>query len=302
MKMNLVRYFCLSSLVVLLLSLYSCSDSVTSVTNYTPVYGESAVFTSDGKHLMYYNWENENENGTYLLDMDGFTGSNKRKIGNFGWYSFSADNQWVFYNIGGDSYKKRIEGDTASVRLTTNMGISIQSWSKDCEFGAYVSGEGSPSGLPFTWKMKSNGTQRKRLTYAPTEGEISHPSWFPDGIRLGVIRYYASSGFYEGQIAIIDTNGNSVAKLTNDNKFKRNLQVSPDGNYLAYQTDVASGTICVIKANGTGLQTITSGHSSKPTWSADSKFIIYTNTQISGEYPLWYVSIDGIINGPLSIK
>jgi Tol biopolymer transport system component len=302
MKMNLFRYFYIPSLFIILVSISSCNNSISPVTNSGPVYGENAVFSSDGRHMVYFDWKSESENGTYLLDMDGFVGSNKRKIGYLGWYSFSPDNQWVFYNIGGDSFKKRIEGDTAAIRLTTNMGIAIESWSKDCEWGAYVSGEGSPSNLPFTWKMKFDGTRRKRLTYAPTEGEISNPSWFPDGIRLGVIRSYATGEYDAPQIAIIDTNGNSVAQLTNDSEFKRNIKVSPDGNYVAYEFDRDFGTICIVKADGTGLKVLTSGHSSTPTWSADSQFVIYTNTQTSNEDPLWYASIDGLFIGPLNLK
>lgn len=298
----MLKSLCVSAFLAISVLFYSCNNVVTPVTtNYNPVYGNRAVFSPDGRHLIYTNWESEAENGTYLLDMNELTGTNKRKIGNFGWYSFSADGEWVFYSIGGDSFKKRIAGDTAAIRLTNGMGITVQAWSKDCEWGAYVSGQGSPSSLPFTWKMKSNGTQRKRLTYAPTEGEIHNPTWFPDGIRLGVLRWFVSDIYDANQVCIIDTNGNSVATLTADNEFKRDAVVSPDGQYIAYGIDANMGSICVAKTDGSGVRILVSGKATEPSWSADSKSVIYSTTQF-GKAQFWYIPVNGIIPAPLTLE
>jgi dipeptidyl aminopeptidase/acylaminoacyl peptidase len=72
--------------------------------------------------------------------------------------------------------------------------------------------------MQFIWKMKSDGTQKTRLAYDPTKGEIRMPSWSRDGNKIVHIRYI---GVGAPEVFLMDLNGYSPNRLTNNNQDDR---------------------------------------------------------------------------------
>ncbi|MBS1492204.1 MAG: PD40 domain-containing protein [Bacteroidetes bacterium] len=287
------KYFLL--FIVPLAFIYSSCNKNEDIVSVIPEieyenHDDYAMWTSDGSKMIYYGYENDSTKGTYLLDMTGLQGINKRKISDNYFIQLTSDgNSAYYYSYYSGIFKRRLEGDTSAVLISTVR--TVQSISNDGQWLAYQSGENSPSSLGFVWKIRIDGTHKKRLVYAPTEGEIRDPTWFPDGIRLSVLRYFVSDEFDAPQIAIIDTNGNSTT-LTHDNQWKHSPKVSPDGNYVTYYTFKNNGTVCVVKTDGSEVRELTAGFSVNPGWSSDSKFVTYTNV-IKGDGRIWAVPVTG---------
>jgi len=118
------------------------------------------------------------------------TVSNKNEISVPDLISFpdwSPDGQWLVYSKYGNIFKRNI-ADNIEIQLTFFGGNRFPSWSNDGVWIAFHSNKDSPNGMSFIWKMKSDGSELKRIIYTPEDGEVKHPDWFPDGIRLVVIR------------------------------------------------------------------------------------------------------------------
>jgi len=231
----------------------------------------------------------------FLIDI---TGTNKQKINSTKDFQvdWSPDGQWIVYSYGGHIYKRKLS-DTSTIKLTTQGNNFYPSWSKDGQWIAFDSNNDSPNGMNFVWKMKSDGTSKKQILHAPTVGEIRQPNWFPDGIRIAVVRYVL--GRSNPEIAIIDTAGNSISILTNDGSFDRSPKVSSDGNFIVYHRDVNYGQICIVGSDGTNLQQVTTGNTIYPNWSPDGNLITYTNTS-QGDGRIWIMEKTGILARKIS--
>ncbi len=202
---------------------------------------------------------------------------------------WSPDGQWILYEKDKKIFKKRIFGDTITIQLTFEGNSYYPTWSRDGQWIAYDSDFNSSSEGQFIWKMKSDGTQKKRVLYSPELGEVRHPSWFPDGIRLVVIRYLPSHGA-RSEIAIIDTSGNSLSTLTNDNISDYNPKVSPNGEFISWWKWNNGNIISIMKSDGTNVSQI-NFNGIHPNWSPSSDMITYTNTSIDGR--IWIMKKDG---------
>jgi serine/threonine protein kinase/WD40 repeat protein len=150
-------------------------------------------------------------------------------------------------------------------------GISAESveFSKDGQWAAYV--RLSDRTL---WRMKTDGSQQRQLTFAPMTAAM--PRWSPDGKRIAF--YQVSRGGF-GKIYIVSTDGGTPEALTsNSGEDKENDPTwSPDGSALAYNTQPDSPYSAIHIMN---LKTheITDLPGSKgmfsPRWSPDGKRLI----------------------------
>lgn len=138
--------------------------------------------------------------------------------------------------------------------------------------------------------MKSDGTQKKRIIFTPELGEVREPSWFPDGVRLIVSKYSPASGS-DSELAIIDTSGNTIAILTNDNETEHNPKVSPDSQMLTWFKAANGNRIFSMKIDGSE-QTQINTNAISPSWSPDGKMICYTNTSYN-DGRIWIMNKDG---------
>ncbi|CAN5486489.1 hypothetical protein BH10BAC5_BH10BAC5_26350 [soil metagenome] len=280
---------------------YSCNNNETPITpidtndNRITVYDTEPSWSSDGRTIAYGGGSDSAGYKIFAIDTNS---QNQRIISTLYGHSisWSPDGKWILYEAGGTIYKKRVGGDTAKVQLTFNGGSFYPSWSKDGEWIAFDCNFESPTGGHFIWKMRSDGSEQKRIIGNDTTGEVRQPDWFPDGIRLVVSRFIGH-GFSE--IAIIDTSGNSLAVLTNDiNEADENPKVSNDGSFITWWKPVGLSRIFVMKADGTEQRQVNS-HSIHPNWSPDGKMLTYTNT-IYNDGRIWILNINSSIRKKIS--
>lgn len=223
--------------------------------------------------------------GMYSVDT---TVSNKNEISVPDLISFpdwSPDGQWLVYSKYGNIFKRNI-ADNIEIQLTFFGGNRFPSWSNDGVWIAFHSNKDSPNGMSFIWKMKSDGSELKRIIYTPEDGEVKHPDWFPDGIRLVVIRSLLSHRSPE--VCIIDTSGNTISVLTNDFSYDRYPKVSSRYE-IVYERDDNLGEICFIKEDGSNHKLLIP-NAINPNWSPDGIKISYTN---KNDGRIWIMSKDG---------
>lgn len=256
-----------------------------------------AMWTSDKKKMLYYGFESFDEKGTYLLDMDGFQGTNKRKLTTNQIIQLSADGDWIYYySYYYGIYKRRLEGDTNSILLNSTPELGFRALSPDGQWVIYDSKIGDPNGYDHLWKMKIDGSNKRKMQFDSTGGDlVGRIKWFGDGTRLAGLRYFANDGFDGPQIAIVDTGGRSIAKLTNDNTYRSDINISPDGNFISYSLSNGVETIWVMKTDGTEVRQLTTIPSVNPGWTPDSRFITYTNV-CKGDGRIWAIPLNGGIH------
>jgi len=273
---------------------FSCNND-TIITPETPIDPRITVLDAEpswspnGNFIAYIGSDDKSGNKLLAIDTNGL---NKRRLTQIYGESpnISPNGEWIVYERNGKIYKKRIEGDTITIQLTFEGSSFYPSFSRDGEWIAFDSDMDITGGGHFIWKMRSDGTQKKRIFYTPTLGEARMPEWFPDGIRLVIVRFLPSHG-YDSEVSIIDTSGNSISVLTNDEDGDYNPKISPDGQYITWWKSVGVSRIYTMKINGTE-QTQISTRSIHPNWSPDGKMIAYTNT-IFDDGRIWIMNKDG---------
>jgi Tol biopolymer transport system component len=110
------------------------------------------------------------------------------------------------------------------------------------------------------------------------------PKWMPDGEH---ILSGAQSAVY-----ITDTTGLKVTKLQNNTgKMSYYPVCSPDGSMIAWCTDIDA--IYLMNVDGTNQRYLTEG--THPTWTPDSKSIVYSKSDNKEHYSyfLWKIGVDG---------
>jgi TolB protein len=193
-----------------------------------------------GEHCQgVYEWESQ-QSGFWLINTDG---TNMRRIFPYKLQNpvWSPDGEWIAFVLPlGDERlicKMRFSGETFDtttlVQLTTEGRNFFPSWSPDGQWIAYDSNTDSPNGMNFIWKMKTDGTQKTRIAYDPTKGEIRMPSWSKDGNKIVHTRYI---GVGASEIFVMEENGNNPVRLTNDTKDDRNPHYAFENN-IVYWSD-----------------------------------------------------------------
>jgi Tol biopolymer transport system component len=259
----------------------STEDTRITVINAEP------VWTPDGKSIIFIGGA-DSVSGNKLLSIDT-NSANIRVINSYygDALNISPDGQWVLFESGKILYKKRIGGDTATVQLTFQGSSYYSAWSRDGLWVAYDSDLGS--GYEF-WKMRSDGSQKRRISTVPAAGIPRAMNWFPDGIHLVVSSYLLPGDFSD--LIIIDTAGNFVSRLTNDGNINDyNPKVSPDGQYITWWKESNLGTVFTIKVDGTELTKVL-GRAIHPSWSPYGNMITYTNNSY-GDGRIWVMNKDG---------
>jgi hypothetical protein len=206
--------------------------------NYTPL---ERIEYPYGEHCQgVYEWDSQ-QSGFWLINTEG---TNMRRIFPYKLQNpvWSPDGEWIAFvlPLGDERHicKMRFTGETFDtttlVQLTTEGRNFVPSWSPDGQWIAYDSNTDSPNGMQFIWKMKSDGTQKTRIAYDPSKGEIRIPSWSSDGTKIVHVRY--STEFISTEVFVIDINGGNVIRLTNNTKDDRNPHYAFENN-IVYWSD-----------------------------------------------------------------
>ena len=114
--------------------------------------------------------------------------------------------------------------------------------------------------------------------------------WTPDGKIV-----YASRTGENWDIWMANRDGSDSKQLTSDVFVDQQPSVSPDGRYIAFQSNRSGGrNIWRMDADGTNLKQLTENatEDAAPVCSPDGRFVVFMSDR-SGKQAIWKVGIDG---------
>jgi Tol biopolymer transport system component len=242
---KMFQIFSFISMLTIVSIQYSCNqEDVVTTSDPEPVgftiNNDFAAWSPNGNSIAYIGKKSDTESRIYSIDTN--LNNIVQLTETYGDSpSLTPDGQWLIFGSFGNIYKKRVGSDSSSFQLTTTGGCYFPSLSKDGNLIAYDSDDIDGRHI---WIMRTDGSHKKKILLSNMVTNERAPSWFPDGIRLAI------QGFTQGiaveQIAIIDTSGNVISILTNDNVFNRNPKVSNNGQYITWWKNISGGTIMLI--------------------------------------------------------
>ena len=200
---------------------------------------------------------------------------------------------------------------TEPVRLTAgytkNEEDGSPAWSPDGKriaFSRYSGRFFDSDPVKHIFVINADGTGERQLT----TGDVldDSPTWSPDSRRIAFSRHNLRTpgtgdadtdyGTHDVYIAIMDSDGRRQRQLTPDRTRSEYPAWSPDGRYIAYETN---STLALIRADGSESHGVVLERSvgGKITWSPTGDRLAYVRSEVRADggtrYRLVTVSLDG---------
>src|SRR5580692_4566142 len=178
----------------------------------------------------------------------------------------------------------RVEKNLTIEKLYMTRQVGGSTWSPDGKTVAFVS---NMSGRNNLWLVPAEGGWPMQLTVS--DERQTSPSWSPDGKWIAYMSDY--EGDEQWDIFLVSPKTGQVVNLTNTREIsEENPTWSPDGRYLAYIVKPKTSSVFEIDVYDTVMRDVkhlTAGTAKDrmnvaPIWSADGKFIVYTQVQSKG--------------------
>jgi Tol biopolymer transport system component len=139
----------------------------------------------------------------------------------------------------------------------------------------------------------ADGTGLARVTRAP--GPEFDPAWSPDGTHI-VYRDSRRGINQDDEIYVTNADGTDRRNLTRNPGNDWGPDWSPDGKAIVFNSDrdgLPMGGF-LVRPDGSHLRRIaTNAYVEYPAWSPDGKRIAFMGGDLTGEYDIWVVDIDG---------
>jgi len=213
---------------------------------------------------------------------------------------FTPDQAELVFGENGNIYKARISDSLITendlIPLTIEGRNFFPSMSPDGKWISYDSNFDTDNGMYFIWKMRSDGSQKSRITYTPTKGENRSPFWTSDN-RILHLRY--STAFQSTEIYSMDTTGQNVVRLSFNDTYDLHPKSSPrSGEIVFSSTDSGRLRQLFMLNNSTGeaTQLTTAGITSSFSWTNDGRivYVQYSPTNYSkSNGTIWIMNSDG---------
>ncbi len=178
----------------------------------------------------------------------------------------------------------RVEKNLTIEKLYMTRQVGGSTWSPDGKTVAFVS---NLSGRNNLWLVPSEGGWPTQLTVS--DQRQTSPTWSPDGKWIAYMSDY--DGDEQWDIFLVSPKTGQVVNLTNTREIAEEHPTwSHDGRYLAYMVKPKTSSVFEIDVYDTVMREVkhlTSGTAKDrmnvaPIWSADAKFIVYTQEQSKG--------------------
>jgi dipeptidyl aminopeptidase/acylaminoacyl peptidase len=178
----------------------------------------------------------------------------------------------------------RVEKNLSIEKLYMTRQVGGATWSPDGKTVAFVS---NLSGRNNLWLVPSEGGWPTQLTVS--DERQTSPTWSPDGKWIAYMSDY--DGDEQWDIFLVSPKTGQAVNVTNTREIaEENPAWSPDGRYLAYMVKPKTSPVFEIDVYDTLMREakhLTSGTvkdrmNVAPIWSADGKFIVYTQEQSKG--------------------
>ncbi len=245
------------------------------------VIDDMPVWSPDGKTIAFFHGGSlPDKRGLYLIDTNG---TNNRLIfkGEITDPCWSPDGNWIAFGLGAQLFKIKPDGSEL-IQLTKstyyrNFGPS---WSPDGKWIAYDTDEGSPSGLKAIWKMRSDGSNRVCIASDYKTGEIRYPDWTKNSNLIVHLRYLV--GVLGTEIFVMDSSGNNVKRITNNNYFERNPKLSPNQDKILFGCELLGlpqSRISTIGIDGKNFAFLVNFQTCLGDWSPDGKLVVCTDAR-----------------------
>ena len=178
----------------------------------------------------------------------------------------------------------RVEKSLTIEKLYMTRQVGGATWSPDGNTVAFVS---NLSGRNNLWTVAAEGGWPMQLTVS--DQRQTSPTWSPDGKWIAYMSDY--DGDEQWDIFLVSPKTGQVVNLTNTREIAEESPTwSPDGRFLAYMVKPKTSSVFEIDVYDTVLRSvkhITTGSAKDrmnvaPIWSADGKYIFYTQEQSKG--------------------
>ena len=184
-------------------------------------------------------------------------------------------------------------------RLTYSGRSYYPSWSPDGEWIVYDSNynDSTGTGQYTIWKMRNDGTDKENIL----RNIVSRmPDWSPVNDKIIHIRYFEDLG---REIAIVNSSGEDLIRLTFNGSRESYPLYSPDGEKIAFQSHIlgtGSINLWIMDKDGSNISQLTTEgiySSGKPfSWSPDGSEIVYVSYRSDdwsyGNGTLWRININ----------
>jgi len=217
------------------------------------------------------------------------------------WPEWSPDGRQIAYqsNLYGNLDVWVMNADGSGARPLTDDPAHdyVPAWSPDgtrITFASWRREPGDTAEAVHIYVMNADGTEQRRL-FPESPGTSTSTQWVPDGRSFLLSRKVGDQG---ADLFVVDSNGNTIQRLTNDEFSNGAGAFSPDGKRVAFHSDRGEESdIVVINADGSGRRTVVSeGQNWYPSWSPDGRWLAYTANVSDGadeDLDIYAVPVDG---------
>jgi Tol biopolymer transport system component len=153
------------------------------------------------------------------------------------------------------------------------------------------------SGNFAVWVMQADGTRQHRVLGQPGFDYLQ-PRWSPDGTRLAVSKCDLRLGFIAScDLVVAGADGTGVRRLVSDNRNNRAPEWSPDGRWIAFDSDRAGFVSTVWKVRTTGGRPIRLTDPDLeafwPSWSPDGRRLVFSSNFNRPHSEVYVMRADG---------
>lgn len=211
----------------------------------------------------------------YTMDYDG---ENVRRLTKDGliamypaWYSDNSTIGYTRYRGNGQEAVAVNVGTGVIRKLTGFPGLNafVSVSSKANELTMTLSRDGNPE----IYRLTSDGSDPRRLTYGPSTE--SSPCWSPDGRRVAFVSDRSGSP----QVYVMSAAGGAEERMTYQGSYNTSPDWSPKGDLIAYTARVEGVfQVCTVDVESKDVVRLTTGGENKedPSWAPDGRHVVYS--------------------------